>query len=188
MADIDLLPPNQKVLAHNAMLSMGKDMIGDGPAQFAVLALAVRLAEAGIEPTEEFKLAAMMCLKRAVESGQMPRPNRRGRPSKKHDASSFEIAVIYWKEFYERGEAGANKRATQDAKVKYEAQVTNAVKLHGPIARRAALWELCFDNETGPNIAFCRELEKLDHEIAAGKHVRTRPKGGSTCDWRWLTK
>lgn len=188
MADTDLLPPNQQVLAHNAKLTMGKDMIGDGPAQYAVLALAVRLAEAGIEPIEEFKQAAMLCLKRAVESGQMPQANKRGRPGKGDEAASFKIAVTYWKLRYERGKAGANKLAMLIAGVAREAQVTNAVKLHGPMARRAALWSLCYDNESGPNITYCRELEKLDHEITSGMYVRTKPKRGRTCDWRWVTR
>jgi len=164
---------------------MGKDMIGDGPSQYAVLALAVRLAEAGIEPIEEFKQAAMLCLKRAVETRQMPQPNRKGRPSKGKDASSFEIAVIYWKEVYIRGKAGANMRATQVALVKRESQVTNAVKLHGPHARHAALRELCWGDENGPNFTYYRELEMLDHEIAAGKYERRKPKHGRTSDWRW---
>lgn len=155
MMDTQLLPPNQYRLAINARL-------GDPPSQRAVLELTVRLAEAGIEPIEEFKEAALHCLRAALSEGL---PRCRDARRKGADGNEFQLAVAYSKAMLtgkKKPASVVSLDATGDER-KLLTAIYRARRRHGDLskkpdlAKERALYELAMGDESGPNLKWVKE-------------------------------
>lgn len=163
MTDIDLLPPNQRRQAYNALT-------GDEPSQRAVLELTVRLAEQGIEPIEIFKRAALAAQKMALLRGKLPRHQDAKR--KGSSGREFGIAVAWWIAKL-RGDRSPAKSVDAEfyssGPKPHYAAINRARKRHGDLsdlskrpdlAKERALYALAWpDNADSPNVRWAREWD-----------------------------
>jgi hypothetical protein len=181
----DLFPSNQHSIAVNAL-------IGDEHYQRRVLELAVRLADAEVDPIEIFKRAALYSLRVALERNKLPSP-----PDKRKKGSSgdeFLLAIAYEKAVL-MGRKSPAKFVMADFSVTYPA-INRARKRHGDLsgganlAKERALFELAMGDSSGPDLAWWPKWEEyrqwlytvLDAEVERllpehAEYVRTRPRG-----------
>ena len=154
MNSADMLAGNQEALAVNAL-------IGDPRSQRAVLEMAVLLAEAGIEPVEIFKRAAMVALKAALVANKLPpRPDARKAAS---DGEEFETARACWVEKL-RGHPKA-KTMVAVARNKTFQAINRALKRHSLLAKERALFDLAWKGEGGPDWDWMIQWERYNTEI-----------------------
>ena len=150
----------QQDIAVNALL-------GDPAAQRAALEAAVKMADAGIEPTEIFKKAALHSLRAALDNDKLPA----ARDSKKKgaDGKEFNIAVRWWRHKL-TGEKKPTTLTAHELGVKPSA-INRARRRHGDLSGRAdlakerALAELAW-NESGFNLEWVKPWEDYRRELA----------------------
>lgn len=171
MNENELLPPNQNIKAVNALL-------GDSPSQREVLEMAVHLAEAGIEPIEIFKQAALTALKTALENGKLPAP--RDAKKKGSDGEEFKLAVMWWKaELTGHPKPGSAVAYAIDpgGKKNLLPAISRATKRHSLLAKERALFALAWNSESGPNTKWILEWDKYRDELQGWwrQHVDALP-------------
>lgn len=160
MIPADLLPPNQERIACHALL-------GDPSSQRDVLEMVVRLADAGIEPIELFRRAALHSLREALKADKLPpRPDARKRGA---DGDEFVMAVVWWK-LSLTGKRYPTKVAAQELATTAPA-INRARKRHGDLsgrpdmAKERALFDLAWNGPDGPDSPWFKEWEDYREEL-----------------------
>lgn len=161
MTESDLLPPSQATAAINALLE-------DSASQRKVLEMAVALSDAGIEPIEIFKVAAMESLRTALKKNTLQ--SQRKATKKGSAGREFQIAVEWWKERL----TGHPKPATlverlldSNGTQNLKPAISRAKKRHGKLARERALFYLAiFGNEGYPDPHWMNEWQRYRIELS----------------------
>lgn len=155
MTASDLFPEDQATAAIGALL-------GDSASQREVLEMAIALSDAGIEPVEIFKVAAMKSLRTALKKNKLP--SRRNATKKGAEGKEFQRAVEWWKKKL----IGHSKPATAveqdldpDNTKNLKPAISRAKKRHGKLAEERALFELAmFGNKGYPDPHWMNEWQQ----------------------------
>lgn len=159
MEKSDLLPPHQIAIAGNALL-------GDPASQRAVLELVVVLTDAGIEPVDVFKKAALESLRVALANNKLQ--SRRNAKIKGGEGKEFSIAVLWWKEKlggHPKVSTSVEQQLDPTGNKNLKPAINRAVKLHGKLAKERALFELVWGGPDGPNLNWVGAWESYRIEL-----------------------
>ena len=131
--------------------------------------MAIALSDAGIEPIDIFKVAAMESLRTALKKNRL---QPRKKATKKGSAGKeFTTAVEWWKEKL----SGHPKPATSvehqldpdNKKKTLKPAISRAVRRHGKLAKERALFYLAFFSKDGyPNLYWMNEWERYRVELS----------------------
>jgi hypothetical protein len=174
MTESDLLPPDQAAAAIGALL-------GDSASQREVLEMAVALSDAGIEPIEIFKMAAMESLRTTLKKNKLQ--SSRKATIKGSAGKEFKTAVEWWKakltghsspaisvwhQLYPDSFAPGTRELPKKNKL---SAISRAVKRQGKRAKERALFYLAFFGKEGyPDPHWMNEWQQ--HRIELSKPLR----------------
>lgn len=173
MTESDLLPPNQAALAIGALL-------GDSVAQREVLELAIVLSDAGIEPIDIFKVAAMESLRIMLNRNKLQ--SRRKATKKGAAGKEFNIAVEWWKaklSGHPKPTTSVEHQLDPDNTKNLKPSISRAVKRHQRPARERALFYLAmFGKEGYPDPYWMNEWQRYRNELSKPLHeaIKRMPK------------
>lgn len=172
MTESALLPPNQASAAIGALL-------GDTASQRKVLEMAVALSDAGIEPIEIFKVAAMESLRTALKRNKLQ--SRRKATKKGSEGKEFKIAVEWWKaklSNHPKPATTVEHQIDPSGKKNLKPAIARAVRRHGKLAKERALFYLAMGDEHGPNVFYWTEWQRYRDELSVPLHkaIKDMPK------------
>lgn len=163
IADLQSTPEFQEYIAASALQ-------GDKRAYRRILWIACMLADAGVEPIEIFKVAALQALRHVVEHGTFPKEDNKHHAG--DEGKGLALAVAWWE--HKELDPGCQKISTlvafehgaKDSNVSRALkQYGNAGEGHGGVARGIALHRLAWTPE-GPTEWF-EKHRAWQHECRA---------------------
>ena len=158
MNEFDLLTSNQIVLARNAL-------VGDSAAQRAVLEMAVALADAGIQPIDVFKEAALESLRIALKNDKLQ--SRENANKKGSKGKEFTMAIEYWKAKltgHPKPSSSVENMLDPSGKKNLKPAIDRAVNRHGLLAKERALFHLSWGQD-GPDFMWLAIWEAYRLEL-----------------------